>query len=49
MIVDGKGKIFEDRRKAEDRRKNDFDSTGGRRDKVDRRKPVEADKKKKKK
>ena len=31
MIVDGKGQIFEDRRKNKNRRKNDFDATGGRR------------------
>lgn len=38
MIVDKKGKIFEDRRKnKEDRRKVDIDTTGGRR-KGERRK-----------
>lgn len=38
MIVDGKGQIFEDRRKkSEDRRKNEFDAKGGRRGE-DRRK-----------
>lgn len=32
MIVDKKGKLFEDRRKSkEDRRKNTVDSEGGRR------------------
>ena len=31
MIVDGKGQIFEDRRKNKNRRKNDFDATGVRR------------------
>lgn len=36
MIVDKKGNLFEDRRKN-DRRKVDFDKTGGRR-KNDRRK-----------
>ena len=37
MIVDKKGNLFEDRRKRkEDRRKVDFDKTGGRR-KNDRR------------
>ena len=36
MIVDKKGKIFEDRRKTDDRRKNDFDTEGGRRKKVRR-------------
>ncbi|MCI9177781.1 MAG: hypothetical protein HFJ28_04315 [Clostridia bacterium] len=37
MVVDGKGKIFEDRRKkSEDRRKNEIDKDGGRR-KTDRR------------
>ena len=36
MIVDGKGKIFEDRRKNDNRRKNEFDNEGGRR-KEDRR------------
>ena len=40
MIVDGKGNVFEDRRKqTAERRKNDFDTTGGRRNK-DRRKAV---------
>lgn len=38
MIVDKKGQIFEDRRSKEDRRKNEFDKTGGRReDKSERR------------
>ena len=38
MIVDKKGKLFEDRRKnKEDRRKVEIDKTGGRR-KEDRRK-----------
>lgn len=37
MVVDGKGKIFEDRRKQpEGRRKNEIDQNGGRR-KKDRR------------
>lgn len=51
MVIDKKGKIFEDRRKQpEDRRENDFDTKGGRRQK-DRRKtpeqPPETDKNKK--
>ena len=38
MIVDGKGNLFENRRKnKEDRRKNEIDVSGGRR-KEDRRK-----------
>ena len=37
MIVDKKGRMFEDRRKATgDRRKNEVDSTGGRRKKTRR-------------
>lgn len=50
MIVDGKGNLFEDRRKnKEDRRKNEIDVSGGRR-KEDRRKSnqiPETEKKKK--
>lgn len=46
MIVDGKGKIFEDRRKNDNRRKNEFDNEGGRR-KEDRRKEENNQKKKK--
>ncbi|MBR1803203.1 MAG: hypothetical protein IJ777_04530 [Clostridia bacterium] len=39
MIVDGKGNLFEDRRKGASRRKNEFDANGGRREeKEDRRK-----------
>lgn len=49
MVVDGKGKIFEDRRNSDTRRKNDFDATGGRRSDKDRRKAVEEPKKKNKK
>ena len=38
MIVDGNGNMFEDRRKKrDDRRKNEVDATGGRRN-TDRRK-----------
>ena len=38
MIVDGKGNLFENRRKSkDDRRKNEIDVSGGRR-KEDRRK-----------
>lgn len=37
MIVDGNGKILEDRRKNKDRRENEFDKDGGRR-KENRRK-----------
>ncbi len=37
MIIDGKGNMFEDRRKGTDKRKNTMDSTGGRRQ-TDRRK-----------
>lgn len=41
MIVDGKGNLFEDRRKPKDnRRKTECDVEGGRR-KVDRRKAPE--------
>ena len=44
MIVDKKGKIFEDRRKNKDRRVNTVDATGGRRKTV-RRKEDNASKK----
>lgn len=41
MIVDKEGRMFEDRRKqGEDRRKNDCDTKGGRRE-TDRRKAPE--------
>lgn len=41
MIIDGKGNIFEDRRKSKDnRRKTECDAEGGRR-KNDRRKAPE--------
>ena len=41
MIIDGKGNIFEDRRKQNnDRRQNEFDAKGGRRG-TDRRKQPE--------
>lgn len=47
MVVDKKGRIFEDRRKQTgDRRENDFDAKGGRR-KADRRKAPEQVSKKK--
>ena len=50
MIVDGKGDLFEDRRKAHnDRRKNTEDATGGRRKgdrKEDRRKESNKQRKK---
>ena len=45
MIVDKSGKIFEDRRKKDSRRKNAVDSTGGRRGE-DRRKEVQEEKSK---
>ncbi len=37
MIVDGKGNLFEDRRKNSNRRKSEYDEKGGRRG-VERRK-----------
>lgn len=49
MIVDGKGNVFEDRRKSkEDRRKVEIDTTGGRRIN-DRRKAGSGDQRTKKK
>ncbi len=43
MIVDGKGNLFENRRKANsDRRKNTVDTTGGRR-KGERRKDTSSE------
>ena len=48
MIVDDKGNVFEDRRKARcDRRKNTVDATGGRRQ-GERRKAVDNHSNKKK-
>lgn len=48
MVVDGKGKIFEDRRsQTSERRKNEIDKTGGRR-KEERRKAPEQTKASKK-
>lgn len=55
MIVDGNGKMFEDRRKkSNDRRENKFDVNGGRRGEDRRKAPkqvpdLEPEKKKKKK
>ncbi len=47
MIVDGKGNLFEDRRKVkEDRRKTTIDATGGRRQ-GERRKSTPENKKSK--
>lgn len=47
MVVDKKGKIFEDRRKQSgDRRENDFDKEGGRRKKDRRKAPEQVSKKK---
>ena len=47
MIIDKKGRIFEDRRKqSENRRENNFDAKGGRRG-TDRRKAPEQVSKKK--
>ena len=47
MIVDKKGRMFEDRRKqSEDRRQNDYDTKGGRREKDRRKAPEQVSKKK---
>lgn len=45
MVVDGKGKIFENRRKLDERRKNTANATGGKR-KTQRRKETNSDNKK---
>lgn len=47
MIIDKKGRIFEDRRKQSgNRRENDFDAKGGRRETDRRKAPKQVSKKK---